>query len=302
MHVLRWLWVVGVGLAPIGSLSAADYEVAQQHPQAGDDGPGTTDRPWKTLGKAAETAGPGDVVVIRGGVYRERVTVKASGTAQAPIRFQAAPGEHVVLTGADRLTGWRRVDDARPVYSVAWPHRFITWNPGMSHPNDEHHRVIGRCEQVMVNGYLLRQVLDVGHLVPGTFFVDVTNQTLQVWDTSSRDLNKVQVEASVRQERPWHCSRNVIREVRCRVLCSEWSVLEDCGNLPAWMLRLSLVKPVTHGVHRIMVGWSPRGVPEGVASWRRFRSRRSTAGHRCGRQNRGWSRHKRATPPGCRLA
>ena len=194
----------GVGLAlalTLGSaLQATTYEVAQQNPQASDDGPGTADRPWQTIAKAAEKVVPGDVIVVRGGVYRERVLVKTSGTPQAPIRFEAAPGEQVVLTGADRLTGWRKADEARPTYRVAWRHRFIDWNPSMAHPDDEYHRIIGRCEQVAVDGYLLRQVLDAGQLAPGAFFVDVTNQTLSVWDAGSRDLNKTHVEASVRQE------------------------------------------------------------------------------------------------------
>ena len=133
-------------------------------------------------------------------MYRERVVAKTSGRAQAPIRFEAAPSEHVLITGADRLTGWRKADDARRIYSVAWPHKFIGWNRSMTHPDDEYHRIIGRCEQVAVNGYLLRQVLNAGQLAPGTFFVDVTNKTLLAWDTTSRDLNQADVEASVRQE------------------------------------------------------------------------------------------------------
>jgi parallel beta-helix repeat protein len=190
----------GLALALGSTLQAATYEVAQQNPHASDDGPGTAARPWKTFAKAAEKAGPGDVVVIRDGVYRERVLAKTSGTAQAPIRFEAAPGEHVVLTGADRLTGWRKADEARPIYSTTWPHKFIGWNRSMTHPDDEYHRIIGRCEQVAVNGYLLRQVLTAGQLAPGAFFVNVTNQALLVWDPGSRDLNKTHVEASVRQE------------------------------------------------------------------------------------------------------
>ena len=147
--------VVALGSA----LHAATYEVAQQNPQASDDSPGTAERPWKTIGKATEKAGPGDVIVIRGGMYRERVLVKRHGTAQAPVRFEAASGEHVVLTGADRLTNWKKADDSRPVYRVPWPHKFIGWNPNMTHPNDEYHRLVGRCEQVFVDGYPLRQVL-----------------------------------------------------------------------------------------------------------------------------------------------
>ncbi len=200
MNLLRSFCGAVLALALAFALQAATYEVAQQNPQASDDAPGTQERPWKTVAKAAEMAGPGDVIVIRGGVYRERVLAQASGTAQAPIRFEAAPGEHVVLTGADRLSGWRKAHEAQPIYRVVWPHKFIGWNRNMTHPDDAYHRVIGRCEQVAVNGYLLRQVLSPGLLAPGTFFVDVTNEALFVWDSAGRDLNKTHVEASVRQE------------------------------------------------------------------------------------------------------
>jgi Right handed beta helix region len=182
------------------SLHAATFFVAQREPYSSDDGPGSSAQPWKTLSHAAQTARPGDRVLIRGGTYRERVVVKTSGTAQEPIRFEAAPGAQVVLTGADRLTRWRRVEPGRPIYAVAWPHRFITWSPHMTHPEDEYHRLIGRCEQVAIDNYLLRQVLDPGQLAPGTFFVDTSNQVLKVWDAANRDPNKVLVEASVRQE------------------------------------------------------------------------------------------------------
>lgn len=184
----------------VNSLSAATFEVAQLNPQAADDGPGTTERPFKTIAAAAERVQAGDVVRVRGGIYRERVVVETDGTASEPIRFEAAEREHVVITGADRVTGWRKSDESRPIYRAEWPHRFIEWNATMTHPNDEHHRVIGRCEQVIINGYLLRQVLSNEQLAPGTFFADITNKTLSVWDTANRDLNKCFVEASVRQE------------------------------------------------------------------------------------------------------
>jgi hypothetical protein len=200
MCLFRCLRAACLVLAGAFSIPAATFEVAQQHPQATDDGPGTAERPWKTISKAAAKAGAGDLVLIRGGVYRERVVVNANGSQETPIRFEAAPGEHVVLTGADRLTGWLPAEAGRPVYRVAWPHRFITWSKSMTHPGDDYHRLIGRCERVAVDGYLLRQVLSAGQLAPGAFFADVTNKLLLVWDMGSRDLNKTTVEASVRQE------------------------------------------------------------------------------------------------------
>jgi parallel beta-helix repeat protein len=197
--LLSWLTVFlafGFGL----SVRAANYHVAQRHPQAADDGPGSAEQPWKTISQSAKKIGPGDSVLIHDGVYREAVILKTSGTAQAPIRFQAAPGEHVVLTGADRMTGWQKADGAPPVYHVNWPHRFITWSKTMAHPDDNYHLVIGRCEQVAVDAYLLRPVLSESQLAPGTFFADTEHQTLYVWDIGNRDPNKTLVEASVRQE------------------------------------------------------------------------------------------------------
>jgi parallel beta-helix repeat protein len=66
--------------------------------------------PWCTLGAAGAGVEPGDVVHVRAGTYTEIQTcsicndnsvlqVVVSGTEGSPIRFQAAPGESVVITG-----------------------------------------------------------------------------------------------------------------------------------------------------------------------------------------------------------
>lgn len=200
MAFSRFRFIVWLGFAFAGSAGAATYEVAQLNPVAGDSGNGSTEHPWKTIARAAGQVAPGDVVMIHDGVYREYVDVKTSGTAAAPIVFQAAPGAHVVLTGADELTNWQPGQDGQPIYHVPWPYRFITWSPHMTHPDDNFHRLIGRCEQVMVEDYQLRQVLSASQLAPGAFFADTTNQVIEVWDAAGRNLNKVPVEASVRQE------------------------------------------------------------------------------------------------------
>jgi hypothetical protein len=190
----------GILLAMGLPLCAATYEVAQGNPQAADDGPGTRERPWKSIATAARKVVAGDTVVIHDGAYREQVVVKTSGSEGAPIRFEAASGAHVVLTGADLVTGWQKVDGDQPIYKIHWPHRFVTWSKQMTHPGDEYHQLIGRCEQVAIDGYLLRQVLEAGRMSLGTFFVDVTNQELRVWDAGNRNVSKAHVEASVREE------------------------------------------------------------------------------------------------------
>ena len=71
-----------------------------------DANPGTIDAPLATIQRAASVAQPGDVVVIRGGVYRETVRPANSGTPGAPITFKAFEGETVTVSGADPVTGW----------------------------------------------------------------------------------------------------------------------------------------------------------------------------------------------------
>ena len=94
--------------------------------------------PADTIGSAAEMAQPGDIVRIYSGVYRESVVVKQSGTKEKPIRFEAAPGATVVITGADRITAWRPEPGDGKVFSTEWP--YPVRRP---HPNDDYHLLIG---------------------------------------------------------------------------------------------------------------------------------------------------------------
>jgi hypothetical protein len=68
-------------------------------PGGDDAGPGTAAQPWRTISHAAQVATPGSVVDVRAGVYNERVRVRVSGTAEAPIVFQAHEGEQVAISG-----------------------------------------------------------------------------------------------------------------------------------------------------------------------------------------------------------
>src|SRR5579859_537507 len=88
--------------------AAGTYVVDPRMPGAGDQNPGTEQAPWTTIGHAAATARAGDTVLIRTGVYREAVVLKRGGAAEQPIRFQADEASTVVVTGADRLTGWTK--------------------------------------------------------------------------------------------------------------------------------------------------------------------------------------------------
>lgn len=80
------------------------YHVDTNHPAASDDNPGTADRPWRTIQRAADVLQPGERAVIAAGVYRERVTPPRGGTApDRMIGYEAAPGASVVLKGSQPL-------------------------------------------------------------------------------------------------------------------------------------------------------------------------------------------------------
>lgn len=107
------LFVLHAGLETVKA--AAVYYVSE----TGNDvtGNGTLSKPWKTIQKAADTMKAGDTCIIRGGTYRETVTLNTSGTSANPISFQAYTGETVTVSGADPVTGW--VNDSGSIYCAA---------------------------------------------------------------------------------------------------------------------------------------------------------------------------------------
>ena len=82
---------------------ATVYYVA---PDGSDNAPGTRGKPFQTIQRAVDVAQPGDTCVIRGGTYRETVRPRVGGRAGRPLRIVAAPGEDVVVTGTEKVTGW----------------------------------------------------------------------------------------------------------------------------------------------------------------------------------------------------
>ena len=90
---------------------------------------GYEDRPLRTINRAADLAQPGDTVVVHSGEYREWVQPRRGGLSELRrITYTAAPGEHVVIKGSERVTGWDRVSG--DVWTVAVPNTlFGSFNP-----------------------------------------------------------------------------------------------------------------------------------------------------------------------------
>jgi hypothetical protein len=85
------------------------YYVDNISPKASDDGPGTRERPFRTINAAARILQPGERVVIASGTYRECVRPVRGGTGPAQmISYEAAPGATVLVKGSEVLRdGWQ---------------------------------------------------------------------------------------------------------------------------------------------------------------------------------------------------
>ncbi|MFP4057546.1 MAG: right-handed parallel beta-helix repeat-containing protein [Candidatus Brocadiia bacterium] len=121
MARIRLAFALAAALLP--GAGAAEYWVDQRHQEASDANPGTRERPWLTVGHAAASLRPGDLVRVRPGIYREHVVPRRSGTPQAPITYRAE-GRGVVLSGADALGGWRA---GSPRTCPGHPHAARLW-------------------------------------------------------------------------------------------------------------------------------------------------------------------------------
>lgn len=106
MSMHRWAVLLLAAAGAAEWTSAAEYYVAPQSAQAADNNDGTPAAPLKTLARACELAGPGgDTVRLGAGTYREVLRPARSGAAGHPIRFVAATGERVILSGTEPLAG-----------------------------------------------------------------------------------------------------------------------------------------------------------------------------------------------------
>jgi len=196
LAVLPSLALTGVG---------ATYHVARGAPNASDASAGTAEQPWATMAHAAEVLEAGDRVVVHAGIYREHVLPRHSGREGAPIVYEAAPGEEVIITGADVLTSWERVEGDAPVYRVPWAHQMMVdmrdGKPVRHHPADEEHVRSGRAEQVIVDGQVWdhpQLVLALAEMTPGTFFPDPDAGFLYVRMADGSSPSTHEIEGSTR--------------------------------------------------------------------------------------------------------
>lgn len=143
------------------SASAQTWFVDNQHPSASDSGPGTEEQPYFTI-QAAVTAhkGPGITIVVKPGVYREQISVPASGAPGLAYTIRA-DGPGVLLEGAEDLGGegaWEEVDGDLYLSDD------VDWSP----------------KQVFVDGVRLAQSTAAPEDLPEGSFVHVSGEGLYV--------------------------------------------------------------------------------------------------------------------------
>jgi hypothetical protein len=97
-----WLSVsfvlVGSGVIECSPIRAATYVVATI---GNDHAAGDAEHPLRTISAAAERAMPGDTILVRAGVYRERVAPPRGGEPGRPIIYRAEELGSVFIKGSD---------------------------------------------------------------------------------------------------------------------------------------------------------------------------------------------------------
>jgi parallel beta-helix repeat protein len=105
---------------PTTSLSSVGGHTYYVSPDGSDSNSGSEDAPFQTLQQAANGVEPGDTVLVMDGTYGpsepdgDGLAIGRSGTAERPITFQAAPGQHPVI----RATGWKGITVQEAAYIV----------------------------------------------------------------------------------------------------------------------------------------------------------------------------------------
>lgn len=86
-----------------------DYYVSKK---AGAVQDGTEQKPFSTIGQAAQKAATGDTVWIGEGIYREWVCPENGGSDEEHrITYRNIPGERAVISGAELIQNWVSLGD-----------------------------------------------------------------------------------------------------------------------------------------------------------------------------------------------
>ncbi|MCF6223313.1 MAG: right-handed parallel beta-helix repeat-containing protein [Flavobacteriaceae bacterium] len=175
--------------------------------------------PFKTILKASQEADtPGDIVEIRGGVYREgNISHQYSGNADSYITFKSHNNEEVIIKGSNIYENFT----VHPTNSNIWKVEGVDFNAQQIFSNGEMLRKIGypnfRVDDVNNPNYEFSHVIYYPlnecsempfGLCEGTFYFDEIEKELWVWFPNNLNPNQGVIEISNKR---W-IWRNIIGE------------------------------------------------------------------------------------------
>ncbi len=163
--VLRSLCVILAALALSGQRAAAGEPADALWVDAASAAPapdGSRAKPFAKIGDALKRVAPGGTVVVKEGVYRERVSVPG-GKPGRPTTLAAAPGARVVICGLRAITGWQPAGKGVFTVKLNWrPSRlFVGYRPQplAREPNEGWWAAAQAQDDTLVDAEHLRQPL-----------------------------------------------------------------------------------------------------------------------------------------------
>jgi parallel beta-helix repeat protein len=151
------------------------HVVDQNHKRASDTrGDGSYNKPFKTISRAALSAGAGDTVMVFSGIYRERVAPAHGGEKGKPVVYMAPVDQEVFIKGSNIWKNrWNNLDGKENIYRSALPlNELQNYNPFYI-PLARMRYSRASLGQIFVNGQEYLQVDSLPELVrsPGTWML-----------------------------------------------------------------------------------------------------------------------------------
>ncbi len=245
MKKILWLLAIAIITAPVRQAAQAREWVIS--PDGSDKATGTAAEPFQTISRGAAKAQPGDTILVRAGVYRERVTPPRGGVDGQPITYRGEGLGLVFIKGSEEWKpDWQRhngsvyfgvpdkalfdddvyIDSANPFFvELASTPYGRDGKPEVDRYQRGDPKLVFTCGQVIVNGkpYVQRPFLREIENRPGTWTFAPETKRIYI-NFGELSPARQQVEITVRR-------RNFAAHVRgLGYIVVEGFVMEHCGN------------------------------------------------------------------------